>query len=402
MNLEIVLTGTELLLGEIVDTNSVMVAKMLREIGLDIHYKTVVGDNEQRIIDVLNIALSRVDFVLVSGGLGPTVDDMTRQAVAAATNRELIYSQELEAQIKARFRSFDRDMPENNKRQAWMPEGSIPVENPVGTAPCFIVEDEKGTVICLPGVPRELKHQMENAIMPYFRQRMGKTQLIKARILRTVAIGESTVDEKIDDLMRLSNPTVGLAAHPGQVDIRITAKADTEEQANHLIEPLEADIRERLGRYIFGVDKETLPDVVGQLLQEQSLKLTIIDTISDGALGAAFAEAGYEDTINSEQAFPTLEDMQKSLNTPINTESAGAILATTVAQASAQKNHISISILGPFEAQDGEQVCQVALVHQNQVKSREMRLAYASKARLPWFMNQTLDLIWQAVREEAN
>ena len=141
MHAEIVMIGTELLLGEIVDTNATKLALMLRNIGLDLYYKTTVGDNEARITGVLNQALDRSDVVITSGGLGPTVDDITRQAVANATGRKLVYSQELERQIAARFRSFGREMGENNKRQAYIPEGALPLRNPVGTAPCFLSED---------------------------------------------------------------------------------------------------------------------------------------------------------------------------------------------------------------------------------------------------------------------
>ena len=137
MHAEIVMIGTELLLGELVDTNANRLAKALREIGLDIYYKTTVGDNEARIAEVLNLALDRSDVIITSGGIGPTVDDMTRQAVANATGRKLVYSTDLEAQIAERFRSFGREMAENNKRQAYIPEGALPLTNPAGTAPCF-------------------------------------------------------------------------------------------------------------------------------------------------------------------------------------------------------------------------------------------------------------------------
>ena len=154
MHAEIVMIGTELLLGELVDTNANRLAKALREIGLDLYYKTTVGDNEARITEVLNMALDRSDVIITSGGIGPTVDDMTRQAVANATGRKLIYSPDLEAQIAARFRSFGREMAENNKRQAYIPDGALPLSNPVGTAPCFFCEDirGRGVVISLPGV----------------------------------------------------------------------------------------------------------------------------------------------------------------------------------------------------------------------------------------------------------
>jgi nicotinamide-nucleotide amidase len=399
MNAEIVLTGTELLLGEIVDTNSVMVSQMLRGIGLDVHYKTTVGDNERRIIEVLRIALGRVDFVIVSGGLGPTVDDVTRQAAAAATGRKLVYSQELEEQIAARFRKFGRQMAENNKRQAWIPEGAIPVENPVGTAPCFIVEAEEGTIICLPGVPRELKYQMENAIIPYLKEKMGETQLIKARILRTCAIGESDIDRTIDDLMRLSNPTIGLAAHLGQVDVRITAKAATEAEADALIAPVEAEVRKRLGDVIFGVDRETLPEVVGQLLKQHQLRLVLIDTMTKGAISYSLREAGYSEQVSGETVFDSMVAAQARLGLSAQAlANDGEATASHLARQLHQPDAIGLCILGPITTAAGDIITWVALAHDEQVEVRQSRIAYANETRQPWVIAQALNLVWRQLR----
>ncbi len=157
LNAEVVTIGTELLLGEIVDTNAVHIARQLRTIGLDLHYMTTVGDNLERIARVIDIALNRVDVVITSGGLGPTVDDVTREGVAKATGRPLVFSPELFEQIRAFFNRIGRQMSENNRRQAYIPAGAIPVPNPVGSAPAFVVETERGVVISLPGVPREMK-----------------------------------------------------------------------------------------------------------------------------------------------------------------------------------------------------------------------------------------------------
>jgi nicotinamide-nucleotide amidase len=254
MHTEIVMIGTELLLGEIVDTNATKLAKALRDLGMDLFYKTTLGDNEDRITAVLNQALDRAGVVITSGGLGPTVDDVTRQAVANATGRKLVYSEELEAQIAARFRSFGRRMAENNKRQAYIPEGALPLPNPVGTAPCFLSEDVRGRgfIISLPGVTRELEHMMTHVVAPLLVERMGGVQVTKVRILRTCAVGESNVDRAIGDLMAASNPTVGLAAHAGQTDVRITAKAETEAAAEALIAEMESNVRERLGVAVYG------------------------------------------------------------------------------------------------------------------------------------------------------
>ena len=295
MRAEIVMIGTELLLGEIVDTNAGKLAKMLRGIGLDLYYKSTVGDNEDRITGVINLALDRSGVVITSGGLGPTVDDVTRQAAANATGRRLVYSKDLEDQIAARFKGFGRRMTDNNKRQAYIPEGAVPLPNPVGTAPCFLSDDSagRGFVICLPGVPRELEHMMMHTVLPLLTERMGGAMVVRIHKLRTCAVGESNVDLAIRDLMEGENPTIGLAAHPGQTDVRITAKAATESEADALIAPVAAAVRERLGVAVYGTGEQTLAEVVGQLLDAKSLRLAVADTVTEGALVGELVEAGY-------------------------------------------------------------------------------------------------------------
>lgn len=392
MKAEIVLTGTELLLGEIVDTNSIMVAQMLHEIGIDVVYKTTVGDNEERITDVLKLALGRVDVVIISGGLGPTVDDVTRQAAAKATGKRLIYNEEFEAQIAARFKSFGRPMKENNKRQAWMPEGAIPVENPVGTAPCFIVEHEEGIIICLPGVPRELKHQMTEAIIPYLKEKVGQLQLIKIRTIRTCGVGESDVDREIDDLMRLSNPTVGLRAHIGQVDIRIAAKANTEAEASVLIEPIEADIRQRLGDVIFGVNQETLGDVVAQGLAQNHLGLTLVDTLTDAALVKAICEHTQPSHPVQEQIFETPKAVLSAFKLERSDET-NEMYSLNIAQALSQEEMVGLCILGPITLAEDKTVSYLALAHGDYTKVRQFPYRYDPETNQRWLTIQGLDMV---------
>ena len=227
MNAEIITSGTELLLGETVDTNSTYIARALRDIGVNLYFKTSVGDNVERMALALRQAFARADVVIITGGLGPTVDDVTREAVTQATGRELALYPECMAQIETIFARWGRAVSENNKRQAYLPAGAIPIQNPVGTAPGFILDTAEGTIIALPGVPREMERLMGDAVLPYLSGQLGAGgSIIKARTLRTVALGESWIDERIDAQMRCANPTVGLAAHSGIVDIRITARAD--------------------------------------------------------------------------------------------------------------------------------------------------------------------------------
>ena len=336
MNAELVMIGTELLLGEIVDTNANRLSLALRDIGMDLYYKTTVGDNEQRMIEVLNLALDRSDVVITSGGIGPTVDDITRQAVAQATGRDLIYSKELERQIAARFRKFGRQMADNNKRQAYMPERASPIENTVGPAPCFLSEDVggRGCIIVLPGVPRELEHLLEYSVKPILIERMGGIRITRVKVLRTCAVGESNVDRVIGDLMTSSNPTVGLAAHIGQTDVRITTKADTEEEADTAIAGTEATLRERLGVAIYGEGKETVAEVVGQLLKEKDLRLGVVDTLTEGQFVRDMDENGFGDRVISHDP---------------PAEVVGRESAESLAESAAQETGLGLAMVGPSD-----------------------------------------------------
>jgi competence/damage-inducible protein CinA-like protein len=281
---EIITIGTEILLGEIVDTNAQFVARALRDAGIDLYRKTTVGDNARRIAQVVQQSMDRCEIIITTGGLGPTVDDPTREALALAMGVELEFHPELWEQILARFRRFNREPTENNRRQAYIPQGAIAVENPVGTAPAFIIETERHAVISLPGVPREMEFLIRRTVMPYLRQRFDLKGTIKARILHTVGVGESQIDDMIGDLEALSNPTVGLAAHSGQVDVRITAKAESESAADDLIIPVEAAIRQRLGGWIYGADEETLEDAALKALRGKGWTLVVVEAGLSGNL----------------------------------------------------------------------------------------------------------------------
>jgi nicotinamide-nucleotide amidase len=286
MRAEIVTTGTELLLGQINDTNATYLARQLRDLGIDVFFRTTVGDNEGRIAGALELALGRADLIITTGGLGPTVDDVTREAVARATHRALILHPELLAQIESFFARVGAKMAENNRRQAYLPEGCIPIENPVGTAPGFIVEDKEGTIITLPGVPSEMRYLMEHTVAPYLQGRLGQRAVLVTRILRTAAVGESTIDRAIADLETSTNPTVGLSAHPGQTDVRIVAKAPTEAEAEALVADFEARIRERLGAAIYAAGDTTLEAVVAGECKRRGETLAVAETLTQGDISA--------------------------------------------------------------------------------------------------------------------
>mgnify|MGYP000924439551 CR=1 FL=1 len=291
---EIITIGTEILLGEIVDTNAHYIARALRDAGIDLYRKTSVGDNTLRISQAIQQSMERCDIILTTGGLGPTVDDPTREAIALAFGKKTEFRPELWEQIQDRFTRFGRQPTENNKRQAYVPQGAVVIENPVGTAPSFIMETDRHAIIALPGVPQEMEYLMIQAVLPYLRKRYHLTGIIKARVLHSAGVGESQIDDLIGDLEILSNPTIGLAAHSGQVDIRITAKANSESEANDLIKPIETEIRNRLGTWIYGADKETLEKVALNAAEKRGWSLAIVEAGLGGELLRRLASTAQE------------------------------------------------------------------------------------------------------------
>ena len=281
MKAEIIAIGTELLLGQIVDTNSAYIAQQLTTVGLDLHYKATVGDNLKRLETTLRTALTRSDFIITTGGIGPTLDDLTREAVAEVLGRPLIFQQHLHDQINDFFRRLGRAMSPNNRKQAYVPEGAIPLENPVGTAPGFIAEQDGKTIISIPGVPHEMRYFMGQSVLPYLREKLGVHEVIVSRVLKLFGIGESVVDEKLKDLIEKgTNPTIGLLAHTqiGEIHVRLTAKAAEKARAEALNGPLEAEIRTRLKDFIFGADEESYESVLCSLLRRAGLSLAVAET----------------------------------------------------------------------------------------------------------------------------
>ena len=291
MNAEIIAIGSELLLGQIIDTNSSYIAKSLADIGIELIQTTTVGDNLQRMKEAIQEATQRCQVVITTGGLGPTEDDLTREAVAETTKRPLVFQPHLMEQIEGLFKRRGFRMTENNRKQAYIPEGAIPIENPKGTAPGFIVEGSNWVTISIPGVPSEMEYLMENTVIPYLRRRFNlKHQVIRYKVLRACGLGESAIGLQIKDLMRESrNPSVGTLASVGDIKIRITAKADNPEEASILIQKMEQEIRNRLGILIYGVDDETLHGNIVKELERLNLTLSVVETFTVGIISQKLA-----------------------------------------------------------------------------------------------------------------
>ncbi len=291
-SVEIVTIGTELLLGHLVDTNSVHIARVLADHGVDVYLKHSVGDNARRLEALLREALDRSDGVITTGGLGPTVDDLTKDAVASAVGTTLELHEPSLRAIEARFASFGRTGPlgENNKRQAILPAGAVVLDNPNGTAPGFVALRADGKfVACMPGVPREMKPMLAETLLPWLSGRFGLRSAIYTRTLHTVGIGESDLDARIEPLFRsLENPKIAVLAHEFRVDVKIMAKAPDAAAAAAAIAPVEAELRERIGPGIFGVDDDTLAGAVLRVLGERGRTLGTAESVTGGSLADAF------------------------------------------------------------------------------------------------------------------
>ncbi len=279
MKAEIICVGTELLLGNIVNTNARFLSQRLAELGIDVYYQTTVGDNMERIIDTTNNALNRADILIYSGGLGPTEDDCTKEAVCKALNKALYLDEQILDEILNYF--ANRQMPESNKKQAYVPENSQILKNNVGTAPGFFIEADKKIIILLPGPPHELTHMFNKYVLSMLDSNSNYT--IKSRVIKTIGIGESSLEERIIDLVDAqTNPTIATYAGNGQVDIRITAKADSIPKAEALLDDMQSRLGMRIKEFIYSYNNETIEEVVFRMLCERRLKIGFCESCTAG------------------------------------------------------------------------------------------------------------------------
>ena len=281
MRAEILSIGTELLLGEIIDTNAAYVASRLPALGIDVYFKHTVGDNLGRIAEVVDRAVATNDLVITTGGLGPTEDDLTREAIARVMGEQLDVDPEHEATLRARFTG--RPMPERNLKQAWLIPSARGIRNPRGSAPGWWVERDGKIVIAMPGPPAEMNPMWEEEVAPELLRRRPGAMLV-ARTLKTVGIGEGQLDEMISPLLKTTNPSIGVYARTDGVQVRIAAKAATQAEARQLIAPVEAELRSILDTAVWGADTDTFESVVGRMLVERGLTLAVMESCTGGLL----------------------------------------------------------------------------------------------------------------------
>jgi nicotinamide-nucleotide amidase len=281
---EIVSVGTELLLGQIVDTHAPVMARILAECGIGCQRRTTIGDNFDRLVAVLRESLSRADIVVTIGGLGPTLDDLTRDAIAAALDDVLVHEHIVEEKLRKFFEQRGLRWTESIGRQAQRPESAELVDNPNGTAPGLYCRKNGKVVLALPGPKGEFDPMAKGPVREIL-CRVEGAGVIHSRTLRIVGMGESHVEDAVRDLMDSENPTVAPYAHTGEVHLRITARAESVEEAEKLIDPVEKQIRERLGSNVFGIDSTSLEEAVIKLLAERGENLALAESMTGGELG---------------------------------------------------------------------------------------------------------------------
>jgi nicotinamide-nucleotide amidase len=290
MKAEIIAVGTELLLGEILDTNSQYLAQQLTPLGIDLFYVTHVGDNLGRATETVRRGLERSDLLVMTGGLGPTDDDLTREAVAAALGERMEVVPELEQHLREWFGRRNRPMPERNVKQATLIPSAEAVPNPIGTAPGWWVEKNCKYIACMPGVPHEMRKMWEEQIAPRLAQEAGSGILV-TRTLKTLGMGEGGVAELLDPIIGSANPTVATYARADGVHVRMAAKAESREAAVKMLDEFQAEVCQYVGQYVYGVDSQELPEVIGEHLRKQGLTLATMESCSGGLLGSTITDA---------------------------------------------------------------------------------------------------------------
>lgn len=390
MKAEIIAVGTELLLGQIVDTNSAHIAQQLTTVGLDLYFKATVGDNLERLKNTLRNALDRSDIIITTGGIGPTLDDLTREAVAAVLGKPLVFQPHLHDQINDFFKRVGRTMSSNNRKQAYIPEGAMPIENPVGTAPGFIAEYNGKAIIAVPGVPHEMRYFMEHSVLPYLKKKLGIREVIISRVLKLFGIGESMVDERIKDLIEKgANPTIGLLAHTqmGEIHIRLTAKAADKAQAEALNAPLEVEIRGRLKDFIYGVDEETYEGVLSSLLRQSGFTLAVAETrFGSSVIQTLKMMEGNTDFFPLGVTIVSPEMAQKILSVPGSLFAERSVCSGETAKALAEGvRHLSGADLGlgitgqTGSRKDQDHLAFIALAHARGTELIEQRWPFAMR-----------------------
>lgn len=340
MRAEVVAVGTEILLGQIANTNARTISEGLAAAGVDVMYHWVVGDNEARIALLLREALARSDVIIITGGLGPTQDDLTREAIARATGKPLERRVDLEEGLRERFARFGRVMVDANLKQADQPQGAVAIPNPRGSAPGIALEHEGKWIYAMPGVPHEMEAMFRDAVLPRIAALAGGAVLV-SRSLKVAGVPESEVAERLGGVVSKldSDRSATIAFLPafGEVQIRITAKDSTEEAARGRIAPVEQEVRDLLGQSVFGVDGDTLPGVIAELIKGRGLSLAIAESVTGGMVASRIVEVpGASDFLKAGFVAYSNESKVRDLSVPPALIGANGAVSEAVAVSMAQ------------------------------------------------------------------
>ncbi len=383
---EIVAVGSELLTPEKTDTNSLWLTEKLNEAGVEVMLKTIVGDDEARLEETIRDAVKRSDIVITTGGLGPTEDDVTRQVSGRAVGRELVYHEELEAHLRERFRSWGREMPEINKRQAYIIDGAEILPNPNGSAVGMLLELPEKLLVVLPGPPRELMPMYENFVAAKVREVAGEVH-VRRRMLRVSGIGESAVDEAIAPVYRAyPNVQTSILFSKSEIEVHLTAKSESEEEAVRLLDELAGKIRDTLGLAVFAMNGETLEEVVGRMLSESGETLAVAESCTGGLIGMRLTEVPGSSAYFLEGAVTySNEAKMRTLGVPettlaehgaVSAETAEAMAGGIRERAGADYGIAVTGIAGPGGGSAEKPVGTVFIGYSDKSQTRSMRFNF--------------------------
>ena len=372
---ELVAVGTEILLGNIVNTNSAYLAEKCAQLGLSLYYQTVVGDNEQRMKDTIKTALDRSDVVILTGGLGPTEDDLTKEITAEVMGLPLVEDAHSRELLDAYLKQYEKNdaqrrITSNNYKQAMVPQGALVLDNHNGTAPGLIIEKNGKTAILLPGPPNELKPMFEEEVFPYLRKK--QPEIIYSQMVKICSIGESQVAEEIQDLIsQQSNPTIAPYAKTGEVHLRVTAKAENEKECKKLIKPVVRELKSRFGKNIFATEeKKTLEEAVVDMLKDQKLTLSLAESCTGGAIASRIVNVpGASDVFLQGMVTYSNRAKRKSLGVKKNTLKTYGAVSEKCAKEMAKggcfvtKTDICLSVTGIAGPDGGTKEKPVGLVY---------------------------------------
>ncbi len=381
MKVEIIAVGTEVLMGDIVNTNAQYIARMLSMLGLGTYYHSAVGDNAERLKEMFRVGFERADIIIATGGLGPTKDDLTKEVAGAFFKKEMILDQDALDNIQTYFTKMGRPLPDNNKKQAYFPKGSLIIPNPNGTAPGCIIEENNKVLIMLPGPPGEMKPMFQDSITPYLAK--YSNGILVSTIIRMFGIGESTMEKEIEDLIQnQSNPTLAPYAHKGGLTLRMTAWGKTEAEALGYMKPVKSQLYERLGQYIYGEGDKELATLVCEALIGKDLKVSLAESCTGGMLASAFIDyPGISQVLSEGHITYSNEAKMKYLGVKEETlEQYGAVSSETAKEmAEGVRNisgaHIGISTTGIAGPDGGTDDKPVGLVYLG-ISLRESTYSY--------------------------